>query len=80
MRRAWEPRKGRSPVPQGASPLDLAYTVEHWSGAPKSKVRVIGRAAELGVAEAIFEAAAREYRPGVLLLKQGDTVLRRNTR
>jgi hypothetical protein len=59
-------------------PLDLAFTVEVLEAAPQRRWRVLGRSSELSVANAIFEAARRDDPAASLVLRQGETVLRRS--
>jgi hypothetical protein len=56
----------------------MAYTIERWAREPEQRWQVVGRATNLAVAQAIFEAAARQADSGALVLRQGAAVLLRS--
>ena len=80
MPRAREPQKPGEHLPTEDLTGDLEFTVEHWDGSPGTAPRVIARAENLRLAEAMFEAAATDYPAGLTLLKRGEIVLRRTGR
>lgn len=53
----------------------LPYAVELWDVSGKAAERVLGRAASVMLANAIFAAAQAEYTGRKLVLKRGDKVL-----
>jgi hypothetical protein len=53
----------------------LPYAVELWDLAGKRSERVLGRAASILLANAVFAAAQTEYVGRKLVLKRGDKVL-----
>jgi hypothetical protein len=65
-------------LPPEEPPLDLAFTIETMDSEAQLRWRVIGRTSELSVANAIFEAAAREDPALPVVLRQGGVVLRRS--
>jgi len=58
-----------------ADAAHLAYTVELWDLLRTGPERVIGRAASVGLARAIFSAARREHLGRRILLRRGGQVL-----
>jgi hypothetical protein len=53
----------------------LSYAVELWDVAGEGPERVLGRAASILLANAVFAAAQTDYRGRKLVLKRGDKVL-----
>lgn len=61
---------------QAAAPGEpLPYAVVLWDAAGDRPERVLGRAASILLANAIFAAAQADYAGRRLVLKRGDTVL-----
>ena len=75
MPRPREPRNSVAPSPPEQAAPELRYTVER--GLAGRPVEVVGRAASLRIARAIFDAAGAERRPGELVLRDGPKVLLR---
>lgn len=77
MPQARETRKAQLPLLMEEPPPELPFIVEHRPsglGLPK----VLGRTANPDVAMAMFKAAAKDYRSGLVLLKHGERVLMRS--
>jgi hypothetical protein len=65
-------------VPMGAPPgtsARLPYTVELWTLARTGPERIIGRAASVVLARAIFTAAQSEHLGRLIRLRRGSQVL-----
>lgn len=65
-----------APLGGSADPGEpLPYTVELWDVAGKAPERVLGRAASILLANAVFAAAQNDYVGRKLVLKRGNKVL-----
>ena len=71
-----QPGEGGRVVPlEGAAPADgLAYTIELWNLSRTEPERVIGRAARMVLARAIFTAAQSEHLGRRIVLRQGERI------
>jgi hypothetical protein len=78
MRRAWQTPNGAPLLLPGQTPPDLPYTIELVDTVLGDQPRIIARAADLPLAQAMYRAALAEYPAGSVLLKHGEAVLHRS--
>jgi hypothetical protein len=71
-----EPDANVVPLDPGATPEDpLPYTVELCQQGNERSIRVIGRAANIMLARAIYEAAQTDFAGKTIRLRRGPDVL-----
>jgi len=71
-----EPESNVFPLESGAAPEDpLPYTVELSEHDPLRPDRVIGRAANIMLARAIFEAAQTDFAGRLIRLRRGADII-----
>jgi len=73
-----KPEAGRNIIALDAQAVPaepLPYRVEIWNGAADLEGRVVGRAASLPLARAVFTAAASDFPTHRITLSRGDKVL-----
>lgn len=69
------PSRARAPETGGGTANRLPYAIELWNVRRTAPERVIARAANVALAQAIFKAAQAEHPGRRIVLRRGDRVL-----